>query len=159
MRHTRVLRGVVWVVVIAVGLLAGHMLTAQDPLTSGTILDRTELPGAEGMEAILVLRERLNEIGQLKGLTIRTWSRGEHRRPARLALCTTYRPEPALAILRDIRDKRLNAEASVIIGNRDSGRLGIHRIRVRRARPRSIAAVGLRLIRRMAASSSVLAHG
>ncbi len=32
-------------------------MIAQDPLTSGTILARTELPGAEGMEAILVLRE------------------------------------------------------------------------------------------------------
>ena len=73
-------------------------------------------------EPIPVLRERLDEIGRLKGLTIRTWSRDEHDRPPRLALCTTYRPEPALAILRDIRDKRLKAEAAVIIGNRSSCR-------------------------------------
>ncbi len=33
------------------------MLRAQDPLTSGTILQRTVLAGAEGLEAILVLRE------------------------------------------------------------------------------------------------------
>ena len=33
------------------------MLSAQDPLTSGTILQRTEIAGGEGMEALLVLRE------------------------------------------------------------------------------------------------------
>ncbi|MEE8277610.1 MAG: cupin domain-containing protein [Thermoanaerobaculia bacterium] len=57
MRHIRVLMGVVLLVGIAVGLLGGRMLTAQDPLKSGTILDRTDLSGTEGMEAILVLRE------------------------------------------------------------------------------------------------------
>src|SRR5690606_684069 len=62
---------------------------------------RIEWPEAD--EPVPVLRERLNEIGRLKGLTIRTWSRDEHQRSPRIALCTTYRPEPALAILRDIR--------------------------------------------------------
>ncbi|MCA9025963.1 MAG: formyltetrahydrofolate deformylase [Planctomycetaceae bacterium] len=81
---------------------------------------RIEWPDDE--EPVGVLRERLNEIGRLKGLTIRTWSRDEHRRPPRLALCVTYRPEPALAILRDIRDKRLKASAAVMIGNRNSCR-------------------------------------
>ncbi len=80
---------------------------------------RIEWPADE--EPVAVLRERLNQIGELKGLTIRTWSRDEHAR-ARLAICTTYRPEPALALLRDIRDKRLKAEAAVIIGNRSSCR-------------------------------------
>lgn len=81
---------------------------------------RIEWP--EDDEPIAVLRQRLNEIGRLKGLTIRTWSRDEHQRPPRLALCVTYRPEPALAILRDIRDKRLRATAPVMIGNRDACR-------------------------------------
>jgi formyltetrahydrofolate deformylase len=81
---------------------------------------RIEWPEAE--EPIPVLRQRLNEIGRLKGLTIRTWSRDEHQRPPRIALCTTYRPEPALAILRDMRDRRLKAEVPVIIGNRGACR-------------------------------------
>jgi formyltetrahydrofolate deformylase len=73
-------------------------------------------------EPVPVLRKRMQEIGRLKGLTVRTWSRDEHDRPPRLALCTTYRPEPALAILRDIRDKRLKATPAVILGNRDACR-------------------------------------
>lgn len=73
-------------------------------------------------EPVPVLRERLDEIGRLKGLTIRTWSRDEHQRPPRIALCTTFRPEPALAILRDVRDKRLKAEVPVMIGNRSACR-------------------------------------
>jgi formyltetrahydrofolate deformylase len=81
---------------------------------------RIEWPDTD--EPVPVLRERLNEIGRLKKLTIRTWSRDEHRRPPRIALCTTYRPEPALAILRDIRDRRLKAEVPVMIGNRGACR-------------------------------------
>ena len=38
------------------GLLGGRMLSAQEPLKSGTVLHRTELKSAKGMEAILVLR-------------------------------------------------------------------------------------------------------
>src|SRR4029077_20243374 len=40
------------------------------------------------------LRLRMNQIGQEKGLSIRTWSRDEHDRPPRLAICVTHRPEP-----------------------------------------------------------------
>ncbi len=57
MRNKRVLFGVVLMASTAVGLVSGRMLSAQDPLTSGTILQRTGIAGAEGMEAILVLRE------------------------------------------------------------------------------------------------------
>jgi formyltetrahydrofolate deformylase len=81
---------------------------------------RMEWPEEE--EPIDVLRSRLTEIGRLKGLTIRTWSRDEHQRPPRLALCATYRPEPSLAILRDIRDRRLQAQAAVMIANRPACR-------------------------------------
>jgi quercetin dioxygenase-like cupin family protein len=52
---------------VALGLLGGRVLSAQgttaqegmkpDPLNLGTVLHRTELAGAAGMEAILVLRE------------------------------------------------------------------------------------------------------
>ncbi len=74
------------------------------------------------MEPIDVLRERMVEIGKLKGLSVRTWSRDEHQRRPRLAICTTYRPEPALAVLRAIRDNRLAADPAVMIGNRKSCR-------------------------------------
>ena len=73
-------------------------------------------------ESIATLRQRLQEIGQLKGLQVRVWSRDEFSRPPRLAICTTFRSEPPLAILRAIRDKRLKAEAAVMIGNRNSCR-------------------------------------
>ncbi len=73
-------------------------------------------------EPIATLRSRLQEIGRLKGLQVRVWSRDEFSRPPRLAICTTYRSEPPLAILRAIRDKRLKAEAAVMIGNRNSCR-------------------------------------
>lgn len=73
-------------------------------------------------ESVSTLRSRLQEIGKLKGLQVRVWSRDEHVRPPRLAICTTFRSEPPLAILRAIRDKRLKAEAAVMIGNRNACR-------------------------------------
>lgn len=73
-------------------------------------------------ESIGVLRQRLQEIGRLRGLQVRVWARDEHDRPPRLAICTTYRTEPPLAILRAIRDRRLKAEAAVMLGNRDACR-------------------------------------
>jgi formyltetrahydrofolate deformylase len=63
------------------------------------------------------LRARMNDIGRDKELSIRTWARDEHHRPPRLALCVTHRSEPPLAVLRAIRDRRLNALAAVLIGN------------------------------------------
>jgi quercetin dioxygenase-like cupin family protein len=41
----------------ALGVLGDRLASAQDPLKSGTILQRAELVSAKGMEAILVLRE------------------------------------------------------------------------------------------------------
>jgi formyltetrahydrofolate deformylase len=73
-------------------------------------------------ESVGILRSRLQEIGKLKGLQVRVWSRDEHARPPRLAICTTFRSEPPLAIMRAIRDKRLKAEAAVMIGNRNACR-------------------------------------
>lgn len=84
------------------------------------MLLRIEWP--DEVESISTLRERMKEIGKSKGLTIRVWARNEKSHQPRIALCVTYRPEPALAILRDIRDRRLNAVVPVIIGNRDSCR-------------------------------------
>lgn len=73
-------------------------------------------------EPVPELRRRMAEIGRLKGLTIRTWSRDEHQRPPRMAICTTYRPEPARIVLEAIRAQQLNAVPAVMIGNRDACR-------------------------------------
>lgn len=81
---------------------------------------RIEWPGVPA--SVAQLRSAMDQIGELKSLAIRVWSRDEHARLPRLAICTTYRPEPALAILRAIRDGRLKAEAAVMLGNREACR-------------------------------------
>ena len=72
-------------------------------------------------ESVATLRERLQSIGSQKGFSVRVWSAEEtpDRKP-RLAICATYRPEPVLAILRAIQDGQLNAEAAVMLANRDA---------------------------------------
>ncbi len=72
--------------------------------------------------SVAELRDHLQQIGTLRGLKIRVWARDEYARPPRLAICTTFRHEPPLAILRAIRDRRLRAEAAVMLGNRNSCR-------------------------------------
>jgi formyltetrahydrofolate deformylase len=84
------------------------------------MLLRIEWPGDAG--SLAAVRRQLQEIGRLKGLSIRVWSREEHGRPPRLALCATHRPEPPLALLRAMRDQRLRAVPAVMIGNRNSCR-------------------------------------
>ncbi len=68
------------------------------------------------------LRPAMDEIGRKKGLSIRIWSLEARKSKPRLAICTTYRPEPALAVLRAVRDRQLNAEPAVMIGNRTACR-------------------------------------
>jgi formyltetrahydrofolate deformylase len=65
---------------------------------------------------------QLDQIGETKRLSIRVWSPDERRERPRLAICTTYRPEPALALLRAIRDGQVRAEAAVMLGNRPNCR-------------------------------------
>ncbi len=84
------------------------------------MLLRFEWPGQ--LADLAALRQEMNAIGQAKNLSIRTWSRDENPALPRLAICTTYRPEPALALLRSIRDNRLNATPAVMLGNRNSCR-------------------------------------
>ncbi len=84
------------------------------------MLLRCEWPA--GRETVGSLRAKMNEIGLQKQLSIRTWSRDEHPRPPRIAICTTYRPESALAVLRSIRDGRLKAEVGLMLGNRPACR-------------------------------------
>ena len=73
-------------------------------------------------ETVATLRERMRQIGELKNLSIRVWSPEEHARPARVAILTTFRPEPALAVLRGLRDGRLRGTAAVMLGNRNTCR-------------------------------------
>src|SRR6516165_1250871 len=80
------------------------------------LLARFQWPGTP--RTLADLRGRMAEIGRERGLSIRAWAPGEHDRPPRLALCTTYRPEPAAAVLQAIRDGRLRAAAVAVLGNR-----------------------------------------
>ena len=84
------------------------------------MLLRIDWPG--GRDSMSGLRGRMNEIGKQKGLSIRTWSRDEHDRLPRLAICVTFRPEPALAVLRAVRDRRLRATPAVLLGNQPTCR-------------------------------------
>ncbi|MCA9271203.1 MAG: formyltetrahydrofolate deformylase [Planctomycetales bacterium] len=67
-------------------------------------------------------RSALTEIGERKKLAVRVWSPDERAARPRLAICATYRPEPALAVLRAIRDGQIKAEPAVMIGNRNACR-------------------------------------
>lgn len=60
----------------------------------------------------------MQEVAQQTGLSVRTWSPDRRGRRPRLAICVTYRPETALALLRGIRDGHVKAEVAVMIGNR-----------------------------------------
>lgn len=82
------------------------------------MLLRIALP-AERFEA---LGHALHEIGRLKNLSVRVWSPEVRAARPRLALCVTYRPEPALAVLRAIRDGQIRADAAVMVGNRTACR-------------------------------------
>jgi formyltetrahydrofolate deformylase len=82
------------------------------------MLLRIELPA----EQLGLLRRAMSEIGRLKNLSIRVWSPDERAGRPRLAICTTYRQEPALALLRAIRDGQIKADAAVMIGNRNACR-------------------------------------
>src|SRR5947209_13959964 len=84
------------------------------------MLLRMEWPAERA--ALGELRGHMNRIGEDKGLSIRTWSRAEHQRQPRVAVCVTHRPEPPLAVLRAMRDHRLRATAAVMIGNQPSCR-------------------------------------
>ena len=68
------------------------------------------------------LRSELSQIGEAKKLSVRVWSPDERAKRPRLAICVTYRPEPALAVLRAIRDGQIKADPAVMIGNRNACR-------------------------------------
>lgn len=68
------------------------------------------------------VRKDLADIGSHTHLSIRVWSPEERAARPRLAICTTYRQEPPLALLRAIRDGQIHAEPAVMIGNRPACR-------------------------------------
>lgn len=82
------------------------------------MLLRIELPAGQ----LPALRHAMEEIGRLKKLSIRVWSPDERADRPRLAICTTLRTEPPLALLRAIRDRQISAEAALMIGNRPNCR-------------------------------------
>lgn len=66
--------------------------------------------------------DALAKIGRDVGLSVRVWSPELRAARPRLAICTTFRQEPPLALLRAIRDGELKAEAALMIGNRPNCR-------------------------------------
>jgi len=89
-----------------------------DELALFAMLSRVELEE----DRLPALKHAMSEIGRIKELSIRVWSPDERAARPRLAICTTYRPEPALALLRAIRDGRIRAEAAALVGNRPTCR-------------------------------------
>jgi len=77
-----------------------------------SMLTRIDLPE----DRYETLREAMIEVGRRTGLSIRTWTPEIRGRQPRLALCVTYRPEPALAVLQAVREGKIRADISVMIG-------------------------------------------
>lgn len=82
------------------------------------MLLRVDLPG----EQLSSLKDAMTQIGHDTNLSIRVWSADERVDAPRIAICTTYRHEPPLALLRAIRDGQIRAQAAVMIGNRPNCR-------------------------------------
>ena len=82
------------------------------------MLLRVEWPAH--VESVDALRERMAEIGRHKGLAVRVWERPRAGQPPRIAICTTWRSEPAAALLEAIAGGTLNAVPALMTGNRNS---------------------------------------
>lgn len=63
------------------------------------------------------LVDAMRQIGQHTKLAIRVWSPSRWRRP-RLAICGTFVEHTPRAVLKAIREREIDAEASVLISNR-----------------------------------------
>ena len=68
------------------------------------------------------LQQSMEEVSASTGLSIRTWTPTIEGRKPRLAICATYRKETPRAVLEAIRSGDINAEATLMIANRDSCR-------------------------------------
>lgn len=65
------------------------------------------------------IRNDMLAVGQTKDLSIRVWTPTPPGRKARIAICTTYQEPTPRAVLQAIRDGSIDAEATVMIGNRN----------------------------------------
>lgn len=65
------------------------------------------------------IRTTMAEIAKRKKLSIRVWTPTPVERKARLAICTTYQESTPRAVLEAVQTGIIDAEASVMIGNRE----------------------------------------
>jgi quercetin dioxygenase-like cupin family protein len=56
MKRVSFLIGIVMIVAVTIGTVGSRIVRAEDPLKAGTILQRTHLVDAKGLDAVLVLR-------------------------------------------------------------------------------------------------------
>lgn len=82
------------------------------------MLLRIELPGGKYQD----LSSAMVDIGRRTNLSIRVWSPELRAQRPRLAVWTTHRTEPPLALLRAIRDGQIGAEVVCMLGNRPTCR-------------------------------------
>jgi formyltetrahydrofolate deformylase len=82
------------------------------------MLLRVDLPAEKWDE----LHAAMTNVSERTGLSVRIWSPERNAERPRIAICTTVRPEPPLALLRAIRDGHLQADAVVMLGNRPNCR-------------------------------------
>ncbi len=64
------------------------------------------------------IKSKMREIGETKKLEVRVWSPDERARKPRLAICTTFLEDVPRALLAAIHSNVINAEATVMLGNR-----------------------------------------
>jgi formyltetrahydrofolate deformylase len=76
------------------------------------------------------IREAMLRIGQAKRLSVRVWSPTPPARRARLAICTTYQESTPRAVLAAVASGEIDAEATVMIGNRRRCEKLAHQYRV-----------------------------
>jgi formyltetrahydrofolate deformylase len=82
------------------------------------MLLRVELPPGKYDELLCAM----TDIGRSTNLSIRVWSPERCAKRPRLAVWTTQRTEPPLALLRAIRDGQIRADVACIMGNRPTCR-------------------------------------
>lgn len=64
------------------------------------------------------IRQSMLEIGAAKQLSVRVWTPTPLHRKPRLAICATYQESTPRAVLEAVRSGAIQAEATVMIGNR-----------------------------------------
>lgn len=64
------------------------------------------------------IRLAMQSIAERTGLSVRVWSPTPPGRKSRLAICATYQENTPRAVLQAVQDGLINAEATVMIGNR-----------------------------------------